>query len=203
MVYILASYLWGRVVHLVGNKFVLGVSFLVAAVGPLLYVFTSPERTWPVLLAFIIGSAGWAAIFMLSMNMSIALSSRKERSVYLAWFAAVTGLVTAGAYVLGGYLADWLEPVAFSLFGFRVAHLQVLFILSGLLRASCILPLLAVHDVDRPPEGYRVLRALETRLPFRVFLDTYRILRLRTRRRSERRAQCTQEPPPSEADGRR
>ena len=52
------------------------------------------------------------------------------------------------------------------------------------LRASCVLPLLAVEDVERPPEGYRVVRALETRLPFRVFLDAYRLLQTRVRQRN-------------------
>ena len=184
VVYIATSYVWGRVIHLTGNRFILALSFLIAAAGPLFYIFTSPERTWPVLLAFAVGSAGWAAIFMVSMNMSIALSPRKERSVYLACFASVTGVVSAGAYALGGQIAHWLEPVSFVLLGFPVAHLQVLFIISSVLRASCVLPLLLVEDVERPPEGYRVVRALETRLPFRVFLDAYRLLRVRSRRRN-------------------
>jgi len=184
VVYITTSYFWGRVIHLVGNRLILALSFLIASLGPVLYVFTSPERTWPVLIAFIIGSAGWAAVFMISMNMSIALSPRKERSVYLACFASVTGVVSAGAYALGGQIAHWLEPVSFSLLGFPVAHLQVLFLMSAVLRASCVLPLLAVEDVERPPEGYRLVRALETRLPFRVFLDTYRLLQTRVRQRN-------------------
>ncbi len=184
VVYITTSYFWGRVIHLVGNRLILALSFLIASLGPLLYIFTSPERTWPVLVAFVVGSAGWAAIFMISMNMSIALSPRKERSVYLACFAATTGVLSAGAYALGGQIAHWLEPVSFSLLGFPVAHLQVLFLISAVLRASCVLPLLAVEDVERPPEGYRVVRALETRLPFRVFLDAYRLLQTRARRRN-------------------
>ena len=187
VVYIGMSYLWGRVVHLVGSKFILAVSFLLAALGPMMYIFTTPERVWPVLLAFVIGSMGWAAVFMLSMNLSIALSPREERSVYLACFAAVTGTVTACAYALGGQVAEWLRPISFSLFGFRVAHLQVLFVLTGMLRLSCLLPLLFIVDVERPAEGYVVLRALETRMPFRVFLDTYRLLQLRARRRARRR----------------
>jgi len=187
VVYIGMSYLWGRVVHLVGSKFILGVSFLLAAVGPMMYMFTTPERIWPVLLAFVIGSMGWAAVFMLSMNLSIASSPRRERSVYLACFFAATGTVTACAYALGGQIAEWLTPVSFSFLGFRVAHLQVLFVLTGILRASCVIPLLAVEDVERPPEGYRVVRALETRMPFRAFLDTYRLLQLRARRRARRR----------------
>ena len=74
--------------------------------------------------------------------------------------------------------------MSFSLLGFPVAHLQVLFLMSAVLRASCVLPLLAVEDVERPPEGYRVVRALETRLPFRVFLDAYRLLQTRARQRN-------------------
>jgi len=93
------------------------------------------------------------------------------------------GTGTACAYALGGQIAEWLTPVAFSFLGFRVAHLQVLFVLTGILRASCVIPLLGVVDVERPPKGYVVLRALETRMPFRVFLDAYRLLQTRARRR--------------------
>ena len=184
VVFIGMSYLWGRVVHLVGSKSILGVSFLLAGLGPMMYIFTTPERIWPVLLAFVIGSMGWAATFMLSMNLTIALSPRVERPVYLAWFFAVTGTVTACSYALGGQIAEWLTPVSFSLFGFRVAHLQVLFVLTGILRASCVIPLLGIVDVERPPKGYMVLRALETRMPFRVFLDAYRLLQTRVRQRN-------------------
>lgn len=87
---------------------------------------------------------------------------------------------------LGGLIAEWLRPVSFTLFGFEVAHLQVLFVLTGLLRLSCLLPLIWVVDVERPPEGYVVLRALQTRMPFRAFLDTYRLLQLRVRRRARK-----------------
>jgi len=186
---ILMSFLWGRVVHLMGSKLILAISFCLAGIGPTMYIFTTPERIWPLGLAFMIGAMGWAATFMLSMSLVIATSPQKERSVYLAWFYCVIGVATAAAYALGGQIAHWLEPVSFTVFGFTVAHLQVLFLLTGVLRLSCLLPLLAVEDIERPAEGYLLLRALETRMPFRLFLDSYRVVRLgaeRARRRLRR-----------------
>jgi MFS family permease len=176
VVTIAMSYLWGRAVHLAGPKAILVAAFLLAGLAPFFYLFTSPQVVWPVLGAYMVGSMGWSAVFVLSMNLSIALSPQQHRPHYLAVFAAITGAVTSVSYVFGGWLAHQLAPLHLQLWGFGVGNLQLLFALSGLLRASCIIPALAVRDVEAPAEGYVLLRALQTRLPFRILLDGYRLL---------------------------
>jgi MFS family permease len=176
MVSIVMSYLWGRVVHLAGPKAILVTAFLLAGLAPWFYLFTSPTVVWPVLGAYITGAMGWSAVFVLSMNLSIALSPQQRRPQYLAVYAAITGVVTSVSYVLGGWLAHQLAWVHFNVAGFDVGHLQVLFVLSGVLRASCIIPALTLRDVEAPPDGYVLLRALRTKLPFRLLLKGYRLL---------------------------
>lgn len=189
-VYIVMSYFWGRVVHLAGPKAILIAAFLLAGVAPCFYLFTSKTVVWPVLGAYVVGSMGWSAVFILMMNLSIALSPQQHRPQYLAVYAAITGAVTSVSYVFGGWLTHQLAPVHLHLWGFDVGQLQVLFVLSGVLRASCIIPALTLKDVEAPPNGYVLLRALQTRLPFRVLRHGYRLLGLRSQapaKRAEKR----------------
>jgi hypothetical protein len=120
---------------------------------------------------------GWSAVFLQAMNLSIALSPQQGRPHYLAVSAAITGAVTSASYVFGGWLAHQLAPVHFQLWGFSVGNLQLLFVLSGVLRASCVLPALSLRDVEAPADGYVLLKALQTRLPFRALLDARKVLR--------------------------
>jgi MFS family permease len=178
VVTIVMSYFWGRVVHLAGPKVILVTAFLLAGVAPWFYLCTSPTVIWPVLGAYVTGAMGWSAVYVLSMNLSIALSPQPQRPQYLAVYAAITGVVSSVSYVLGGWLAHQLAPLHFELWGFDVGNLQVLFVLSGVLRASCIIPTLMVRDVEAPAGGYVLLRALEKRPPFRLLLYGYRLLGL-------------------------
>jgi len=177
LVYIVMSYFWGRVVHLAGPKAMLAAAFLLAGLAPCFYLFSSQTVIWPVLGAYVVGSMGWSAVFIQSMNLSIALSPQQGRPHYLAVSAAITGAVTSASYIFGGWLAHQLAPVHFQLWGFDVGNLQVLFVLSGALRASCVIPALSLRDVEAPANGYVLLRALQTRLPFRALLDASKVLR--------------------------
>jgi hypothetical protein len=75
----------------------------------------------------------------------LALTRRRERPFYLAAFAAVGGLAFTGATALGGALASAL-PDRLALPGLTIHNLQVLFVLSGLLRFAAAFLTVHIHE---------------------------------------------------------
>jgi MFS family permease len=79
------------------------------------------------------------------MDLTLELSSRRERPFYLAAFAATGGAGFAVAAVLAGLLASRL-PAHFELFGERWANLHVLFVLSALARVAAAVTAFRIEE---------------------------------------------------------
>jgi len=195
VVRIAAAPLWGRAVDRLGARPVLVLcSFGVAAV-PAIWMFTTPERLWPIALEALIAGVLWGGHGIASVDLSVALAPRTGRPFYLAAFATAGGLGFAATSLLAGLLASLL-PAHFSLFGSSWTAIHVLLLISALARAAAASLALRIQESDARgvPELLRtlagdlpkavVLKRLPAPKPWAVFQPTNRQAVSRGRRRT-------------------
>ena len=141
------SYFWSRRGDRWRARPALALSAVIGAVSPFLYSFATRTFTLPIVVAWAVGSVAWAGILVLSFQYSISLAPAKERSIYLAFHSAVTGLITAAAFLSADAIVWALQWVTLP---WGLCDLQALFWLSGLGRA---LTLIAVARLDDTPRS--------------------------------------------------
>jgi hypothetical protein len=152
---------------------------MVAASLPGLWLTTIVVPYWIVLpVVHILGGIGWSA-FTLNVNtLLLALAPRHERSIYLSVHAALTGLTTAVAPIVGGLLGKMLQEGTLPLPPGVNAYLLI-FTLSCLLRWLSILLFLRVREprevpLERLLPVFGNLRTLNTMMGFDpLFQYTY------------------------------
>ena len=105
-------------------------SQLLVATGPLFFLLATPERTWPLVGAWLV----WSAFAGLNIGLPAAClkyGRRDDQAGYVAAYFGIGGAVYAVATVAGGYLFDWCDRAWPTLFdGFArppVTHWQVFF----------------------------------------------------------------------------
>ncbi|HUV39645.1 MAG TPA: MFS transporter, partial [Planctomycetota bacterium] len=137
---VVTSYYWGRLADRWNAKKVLFICLLIAVPPPFCYLFATPERTWPILLAIALGNVGWGGIFVVSIQMIIGLAPAKDRSMYLACQSAVMGVVMTVTYLAAGGIVKLLANVTWTVGPYTWRDLHILFLISGVLRLACLLP---------------------------------------------------------------
>ncbi len=139
--------IWGPISDKLGNKPVIIVSGWFLIVVPFLWILAVPGKYYlPVLLAHILSGAFMAGAALSQFNILIKLSPKEGRSVYLALFAAITGIVGATAPIVGGSLSNMLGNFSVTILNYNVSNLHVIFIISAVLQAGTIFFILKVKE---------------------------------------------------------
>jgi len=139
--------IWGPISDKLGNKPVIIVSGWFLIVIPFLWILAVPGKYYlPVLLAHILSGAFMAGAALSQFNILIKLSPKEGRSVYLALFAAITGIVGATAPIVGGSLSNMLGNFSMTMLNYNVSNLHVIFIISAVLQAVTIFFILKVKE---------------------------------------------------------
>ena len=126
---------WGRLVDVFGARPVLVVCSFGISVVPLIWLFVTRERLWPLAVEAVIAGTLWGGHGIAAFDASIGLSPRRARPFSLAAFATAGGLGFAVSSTLAGVLAHALSaPV--HLLGSAWANVHVLFLLSAIGRAA-------------------------------------------------------------------
>ena len=144
---VVTSYFWGRLADRWSGKKVLTTCLLIAATPPFYYLFATPGHTWPILLAMAIGNVGWGGVFVVNVQMIIGMAPARDRSMYLACQSAVIGLVTTVTYLAAGVIVKLLDGVEVAVGPFVWRDLHLLFLISGVARLACLIPL---RSLDEP-----------------------------------------------------
>ncbi|XWK86704.1 MAG: MFS transporter [Phormidium sp.] len=145
---------WGKLADKIGNRPLLILLGVVAALMPLLWLGTgyNPLCLWVGLPLLHLFSGGvWAAIDLCSNNIQMSIAPRHNQATYFAIASAVAGICGAFGATVGGFLAE--QPF----FG----GLPGLFALTSGLRLLALIPLLLVWEqrsqsLRRMLQGWRM-----------------------------------------------
>ena len=139
--------IWGPISDKLGNKPIIIVSGWVLIIIPFIWILALPGKYYvPILVAHILSGAFMAGAALSQFNILIKLSPKLGRSVYLALFAAITGLVGATAPIVGGILSNALAGVSFTFFAYNISNLHLIFITSSVLQIATIFFILKVKE---------------------------------------------------------
>lgn len=126
---------WGRLVDVFGARPVLVVCSSGISVVPVIWLFITPDRLWPIAIEAVVAGALWGGHGIAVMDLSIGLAPRRWRPFYLATFATASGLGFAVSAAFAGMLAYAIAtPV--QVLGSAWLDVHVLFLLSALGRAA-------------------------------------------------------------------
>jgi MFS family permease len=145
---------WGAALDAKGADWVLKRALTIACISPIFWVFAKPGAFWPYLLFSVAIGIGTGAVDLTNMQRLITVTPDKNRSVYLAIFAAITTLVGQGlGNLVGGAVLEAIGEATINL-GFAVLdRYQMLFLLSAVLRLSTLLLLPGMLSMSsEPPE---------------------------------------------------
>jgi MFS family permease len=157
---ILALPFWGKLSDRFGSKPVLSLTTIATSLLPMLWVLTvSPQFVHIIIILQVCAGLFWSGLNLNSNNLLLKLSPKENNSIYLATFAALTGLTTTIAPILGGLLATKLRGTTLNLGFARVYDLQFLFLISGTLRLVSRIILKKIVEPKEKPMG-RMIRAL-------------------------------------------
>ncbi|MFH1379937.1 MAG: MFS transporter [bacterium] len=139
--------IWGPISDTLGNKPIIIVSGWVLIIVPFVWIAALPGKYYaPVLMAHILSGAFMAGAALSQFNILIKLSPQDGRSVYLALFSAITGLIGASAPIIGGGISKMLEGVSFTFFTYNISNLQIIFIISSFIQLATIFFILKVKE---------------------------------------------------------
>lgn len=139
--------IWGPMSDRLGNKPIVIVSGWILVLIPFIWITALPGNYFiPVVVAHILSGAFIAGVTLSLFNIVIKLSPREGRSAYLAMFAAITGVVSGIAPVLGGGLSEFFKRFSFVLLTYNISNLHMIFILSSVLQAATIFFVLQVKE---------------------------------------------------------
>jgi MFS family permease len=152
---------WGPISDKLGNKPVVIVSSVMLIVIPFFWIIATPDIYYmPILIAHILSGAFMAGAGLSNFNMLIKLSPQEGRSIYLALYAAITGLVGAFAPIIGGNLTKTLQDFSFVIGSYSITNLHLIFMISSML---LIISLLLVFRIQEPESATPVAVVMQLR----------------------------------------
>lgn len=144
---LLMMQVWGPISDRVGNKPIILVAGWGLIAVPFIWLAAVPgSYMFPLFLGHVVSGAFIAGSNLSQFNMLIKLSPGQGRAIYLAVFAAVTGVIGAFAPMIGGVLVGLLEGFSFDLGPYTVTNLHFVFLLSSIGQILVIFLILRVHE---------------------------------------------------------
>jgi len=131
--------LWGRVADRYGHRTILIICMLGVIPLPWFWVIATPTSLFWLFINAVLSGIWWPGLGLAFSNRLMERVPTEARGVYLALFAATTGLVYFGASSLAGVTADALQGWQWQMPWGQINHYQVLFLASGVLRAVVVL----------------------------------------------------------------
>ena len=127
---------WGAAIDRFGSKSVLTLCAAGIGLVPLIWLFPRADFLWLLIFEGIYSGALWAGFTLAAFTAPIDESPRRERALYLAWFAVVTGLAFFTASLIGGLAAEAMAGLALQVGPQTIVNYHVIFVLSAVLRLA-------------------------------------------------------------------
>jgi MFS family permease len=137
---------WGTLIDKFGSKPIIVFCALGISIVPLIWWIPRPGHLWILLFEAIYSGALWTGFNLGAFNIPIANSPQKNRTIYLAVFAVITGLGFFVASIIGGILAQSWRDIHWHLGPQTIVNYHLLFAISSSLRMLAALMALGFHE---------------------------------------------------------
>jgi MFS family permease len=136
---------WGRLVDGFGARPVLVVCSVGISLVPVIWLFVTPTRLWPIAIEALVAGVLWGGHGIAAFDLSIGLAPRHGRPFYLAAFATAGGIGFAVTSGVAALLA-WMLAAPLHVGGAVWLNVHVLFLLSALGRAGAAWLALSIDE---------------------------------------------------------
>jgi MFS family permease len=165
LVAVASSRVWGRYIDRFGSKPILNICAFGISLVPLIWIFPDQHSTWILIPEAIYSGLLWAGFNLAAFTLPLDRSPQVNRTVYLAMFAAVTGLSFFLASIAAGYFAEILSDWSWVSGGIILINYHMLFIASAIVRQVTAGIIASFHEPN------------EIRLPVVIQLMGYAVLK--------------------------
>ena len=152
LVTIMAQPYWGKLADKYGDRPIMAICGTLAVLYPAFWFFIS--EPWHIILAVIVSGFGWAGFGLTKFNYMLDVTPQKHRPFYISNYKLLAGFGVVVGPIIGGFLAEALSNVTF----LWLAGLQILFLLSFLMRGAAIGLFMPKIKETRIKRKYRVRR---------------------------------------------
>jgi HEAT repeat protein len=167
--YVATSMSWGVLMDRLGRKPVV----LLGSMYPLTWIIylILGRRNYAYILPVTALVQGLLSFAILdgSGQLMLTLTPQKNRTAYVAWYAAITGVLSAAGALSGGALGDLLSGFAMTVAGRTIRSFQVMTLVCFALCTVSVFFLSRIKEGREKPVGF-VLAALMTPTIFRTFV---------------------------------
>jgi len=147
MTVFLGALVWGPVIDRAGTVPVVLICGLVIGLMPFLWLFMGPEDLAFYWLDAVLTGLCWSGFNAAMGILPLQVVPTFRRDYQLAMLSAIGGIVLGLGSVAGGTIAQALHGIEIHWNGREYGNYHVMFVISGLLRLSCLFVLARVPDV--------------------------------------------------------
>ena len=129
---------WGVMIDRFGSRNVLAVCALGIGAVPLFWLFVRADLLWILAIENTWSAFVWSGFNLAAFTLPIDKSPSRSRTLYLAWFAAITGVGFFIASIVGGLAAERLAGWHWVIGSQTLIHYHILFVASSVLRFASV-----------------------------------------------------------------
>ncbi|MGB4388741.1 MAG: MFS transporter [Caldicoprobacterales bacterium] len=154
---------WGRLIDIYGNKPVMQVCGLAAVSIPLMWIFTSPDFYFMIVVINILSGIFWCGVELTVNNMTMSISPEKNKSIYIGTISMVTALSgSILAYFTGGLFMELtrghIARLDIRLMGYPLNNYHLLFLIGSILRGIAIIFLLPMVEEEQAKDSHLLVK---------------------------------------------
>jgi MFS family permease len=136
IVAIITNKAWGILIDRHGPRPIMTYCMFGLALVPLIWLIITPSNLWILIFEVIYAGALWAGFNLAAFSLPLATSPARNRTIYLATLAVISGIGFFAASVAGGALANVLSGMNFAMGPLVLINYQILFIISAIIRLA-------------------------------------------------------------------
>ncbi len=145
---------WGKISDKFGNKPVVAICTFGKCIYPLMWLFVTPANCIPLISLIYLSGLFDSGLGLGASNLMLATSPRESKAMYLSSYTACVNVAAAISPILGGLLAQNLGEFQLNLFLLKPEGLQILFLISGILRLFSFLFFRSVSEEHSKSLGH-------------------------------------------------
>jgi MFS family permease len=137
---------WGLAIDRYGSRPVIIICAFGLSIVPLAWLIPQPGSLWILGIEAIYAGALWTGFNLAAFNLPISLSPAKNRTIFLATFAVISGIGFFISSLIGGALAEYWGNFRLLVGPYVLINYHLLFVISSAIRLAAALLMLNIEE---------------------------------------------------------